>query len=195
MTLTLDPNLPPVLELRRLKPYDRHEVVDLWQRRVGDGITNTLEMVFEDDTGVQSLAITEGESVVGFGILMFLNPVGVKQYFPVSTDGYPIGETNAMFHAGVVAEDWEGRGLGSELMRLRLEFIREVGEVNTAFGNAWLRPHTVDVSALFEKHGFERIDTINQGSWKGENSRDCPDCSPEPCSCSSGVYAKILDEC
>jgi len=193
MTLAPDPNLPPVLELRPLKPYDRREVMDLWGRRVGVGIENTLDMVFDDDASVQGLAITEGESVVGFGVVMFLTPAGVEEYFSTSPDGYPIGETNAVFHAGVVDEDWEGRGLGSELMRLRLELVREMGGVDAAFGNAWLRPHTVDVSVLFEKHGFERIDTIEESFRRDGEGRDCPDCSPEPCGCSSAVYAKVFD--
>lgn len=194
MTLEPDPNLPPILEIRSLKRHDRHEVMDLWSRRVGVGIENTLEMVFDDDASVQGLAITEGESVVGFGVVMFLTATGVAEYFSVSTDGYPIGETNAVFHAGVVEEAWEGRGLGSELMRLRLALSREVGSVDAAFGKAWLRPHTVDASAVFEKHGFERIDTIERAYQSDEDGRDCLDCAPDSCSCSGAVYTKVFDD-
>lgn len=99
-----------------------------------------------------------------------------------------------MFHAGVVDEAWEGRRLGSELMRLRFEIIRETGGVDAAFGNAWLRSHTVDASVLFEKHGFERIDTIEGAFRYDGDGRDCPDCSPGPCSCSSAVYAKVSND-
>jgi GNAT superfamily N-acetyltransferase len=194
MALTLDPNLPPVLDIRLLKPYDRREVMDLWERRVGVGITNTLDMVFDEDPSVTGIAITEGETVVGFGILMLVLPVGVEEYFATSTDGYPIGETNAMFHAGVVEQAWEGRGLGSELTRLRLALLREMDAVDAAFGNAWLRPHTVDASVLFEKHGFERLETIEYAYQRTEGSRDCPDCLPDQCSCSSAVYAKQFED-
>jgi len=67
MTLAPDPNLPPVLAVRSLKPYDRREVMDLWARRVGVGIENTLDMVFDDEASVQGLAFTEGvtASVLG----------------------------------------------------------------------------------------------------------------------------------
>lgn len=166
----------------------------LWERRVGFEIENTLEMVFDDDASVQGLAITEGETVVAFGVVMFLTATGVTEYFSVSTDGYPIGETNAVFHAGVVAQAWEGRGLGSELMRLRLALVREVGGVDAVFGKAWLRPHTVDSSVLFEKHGFERIDTIDHAYRTDADRRDCPDCAPDRCNCSGAVYANVFDD-
>jgi RimJ/RimL family protein N-acetyltransferase len=194
MALRLDPDLPPRLQVRALKPYDRREVKDLCERRVGVGIDNTLDMVFDDNGGVAGIAITEGEAVVGFAVLMFFTPGGVEDYFSVSTEGYPIGEENAMFHAGVVDEYWEGRGLGSELMRLRLALIREAGGGDAAFGKSWLRPDSVDSAVLFEKHGFERIDTIEDAYQWDDGERDCPDCAPEQCSCTGAVYAKVFEE-
>lgn len=111
MTLAPDPNLPPVLAVRSLKPYDRREVIDLWARRVGVGIENTLDMVFDDDSSVQGLAFTEGETVVGFGVVMFLTATGIKEYFSTSTGGYPIGERTQC--STPASSTRRGRGAGS----------------------------------------------------------------------------------
>jgi N-acetylglutamate synthase-like GNAT family acetyltransferase len=115
-------------------------------------------------------------------------------YFRFATVDLPIGETNAVMHALAVEESWQGRGIGSELLRLRLAVVRDAPAVDAALGNAWLRPHTGDVSVLFEKHGFERYETVDGSFRQSEGSRDCPDCGPDGCDCSTAVYAKTFDD-
>jgi len=158
------------------------------------GIEKTLNLVFDSDAGVEAIAATKGETVIGFGVLMISDAEGVANYFQGATGEYPIGEVNAVFHALAVEEDWEGRGLGSELMRHRLILARDNVGVDAAFGNAWLRPHTVDASVIFEKHGFQRLETIEQSFQLSSGERDCPDCAPDTCECSSAVYAKTFEE-
>lgn len=193
MDITVNPDLPPVLDVRSLKPYDRYEVEDLHARLVGTGLENTLEAVFDEDTGAFGIVATEGETVVGYGIVLMLDRDATEDYFRFGTADYPIGEINAIMHALAVEESWQGRGIGSELLRLRLAIARDAADVDAALANAWLRPHTTDVSVLFEKHGFERYETVDGSFRQSEGSRDCPDCGPDSCDCSSAVYAKTFD--
>jgi len=66
--------------------------------------------------------------------------------------------------------------------------------VDAAFGNARLRPHTVDAFVIFEKHGFERLETIKESFQLSPGERDCPDCTPDTCECSSAVYIETFEE-
>jgi len=194
MTITPKPNLPPVVEFRQLKPFDRHEVKKLYARRVGVGFENTLDLVFDSDASAEAIVATKGESVIGFAVVLFLTAEGVETYFQGAKPNYPIGEINAVFHALAVSEKWERRGIGSELMRQRLCIAHSVSNINAAFANVWLRPHTVDASVLFEKYGFERLETVNEAFSSTPGKRECPDCEPNNCSCASAVYAKVFEK-
>lgn len=93
--------------------------------------------------------------VVGFGIVHILTAEGARDTFSVPLDDYPLGDEVAVFHAGVVDEQWEGRGIGSVLMWARLAVAHDEYDVDAAVGNVCLRLHNPDSSVLFEKFGFE----------------------------------------
>ena len=192
MPLTPDPNLPPRVQFRAPRPYDRREITTLYERRTGFELTDSLDRVFDDELPVYGLLAIDVEQIVGVGIAQVYHREGIEQYLAVDTDGYPTGDANGVMHAGVVHEDWEGRGLGTELMRLRLELLREAHDVDAVFGVSWIRPHTVDSSVLFEKLGFTRLDTVDDYYERTSGSRDCPDCE-QSCTCAGAIYAKVLD--
>ncbi|QLC35579.1 hypothetical protein EFA46_015225 (plasmid) [Halarchaeum sp. CBA1220] len=58
MPLSADPDLLPVLDVRALNPYDRREVLALWERRVDLDLKNTLGFVFDDEADAYALAMT-----------------------------------------------------------------------------------------------------------------------------------------
>lgn len=186
-TITPNPDLPPSVQFRSLKPVDRHEVEELTARRVGFGIHNTLDLVFDDEAPVFGYAATKAESVIGYGVVMILESDGIEHFLSISSQDVCVGERNAYLHQLMVEEDWEGRGIGSELTRIRLAIARDAVDLDAAFGRSWLREDTVDSSVVFEKFGFRRVKTIQNGYSK---DRDCPDCAPDNCTCSSAVYAK-----
>jgi len=181
------PTLPFRVELRPAKAIDRREMERLWRRRVGFEITNTLDAVFDDESAAHGFVATNVETIVGFGVVLMLTAEGARDAFSVSLADYPLGDDVAVFHAGVVDEQWEGRGIGSALMWTRLALAREQYDVDAAVGNAWLRPHRVDSSALFEKFGFERVETVPKFAQQTDGDRDCPDCNGE-CTCSGALY-------
>ena len=181
------PSIPPQLELRPAKAIDRREIQDLWDRRAGFEISKTVDAVVDDETAAYGFVTTNVETVVGFGVVLLLTAEGARDAFPVSLDDDLLGEEVAVFHASAVEEGWEGRGIGSALMWARLAFVREQHGIDAAVGNAWLRPHRVDSSALFEKFGFERIEIVPKFAQRADGGRDCPDCDGT-CDCSSAIY-------
>ncbi|WP_167837453.1 GNAT family N-acetyltransferase [Halosimplex halophilum] len=142
--------------------------------------------MFHDEKPAYGFVATRVETVLGFGVVICVSRADAVERFDVSLSEYPLGEEVAIFHASAVREGWEGNGIGSALMDARLRFARSAG-VDSAVGTAWLRPHTVDSSALFEKMGFERMDTVEDFYRSLDDERECPDCGT-PCECSAGIY-------
>jgi GNAT superfamily N-acetyltransferase len=180
------PVLPAGVEVRAAEAIDRREIESLCESRTGFGISQVLDAVFHDEKPAYGFVATEVERVIGFGVVICLPSDDADDRFSVPLTGYPLGEEVAIFQASAVSEQWEGNGIGTVLMDARLRLAREVG-VDSAVGTAWLRPNTVDSSALFEKLGFERMDTVEDFYRSLDGERDCPDCGT-PCECAAGIY-------
>lgn len=99
-------------------------------------------------------------------------------------------EGNGYLHVGVVEKGWRNRGVGTALMRARLNWLAESG-AEYAFGLSWLRDDHPDSSALFEKFGFEQLRQVDE-YYRRHDARDyCPDCGQD-CTCDAIVYRKDL---
>jgi len=177
--------LPAGVELRAAAAIDRREIRSLWERRTGLGISEVLDAVVDERTAAYGFVATKVETVLGFGVVIVVPEEDADDRLSVPLAAYPLGDEVAIFHASAVREEWEGNGIGSALMRVRLRLAREAG-VDSGIGTAWLRPHTVGSSALFEKFGFERVDTVPE-FYASIDDRECPDCG-DPCECSAGIY-------
>jgi GNAT superfamily N-acetyltransferase len=184
--------LPPRIDLRPARPIDRGEMVDLWERRTGFEILNVLDAVFDDEKPAHGVVATEVERVVGFGVVICLPRDAAVDRLKVALDDRDLGESVAIFHAGVVEAAWEGNGIGTVLMRARLDFVRDAYDVDAAVGIAWLRPHTRDASVLFERMGFERHGT-DETYYRRVGRPACPDCG-DVCTCPAAVYVWTPDE-
>lgn len=180
--------LPAGVELRGARAIDRREIESLWESRTGFGISQVLDALFHDEKPVYGVVATEVETVLGFGVVICVSRDNAEERFEVSLAEYSLGEEVAIFHASAVREQWEGKGIGSALMHARLELAREAG-VDSAIGTAWIRPHTVDSSVLFEKMGFEAMDTVEDFYRSLDDERECPDCGT-PCECAARIYVR-----
>jgi GNAT superfamily N-acetyltransferase len=190
MGTALDRESPPRIEFREPNRIDRREIAELWKRRTGMEIEATLDALFDDEVGVHGVVATDVEQVVGSGLVAVYPPAGVAEYFHIDMSEYTLAEWNGVLIAGVVKEEWEGRGIGTDLMRIRLDMLAE-NNIGAAFGTAWLRDDHVDSAALFEKCGFERLETVPAYYQQEEPVRDCPDCD-ETCECAAAIYRKQL---
>jgi GNAT superfamily N-acetyltransferase len=187
---TFERESPPRIEFREPNRIDQREIASLWERRTGMGIGSTIDALFDDEVAVHGVVAIEVETVVGFGAVSVYSPEGVAEYCKIDMSDYPLAERNGVLITGVVSEEWEGRGIGTDLMRLRLDLL-EQNDIGAAFGTAWLRDDHVDSGAVFEKCGFERLETVPAYYQREESSRDCPDCG-DHCECAAAVYMKQL---
>jgi ribosomal protein S18 acetylase RimI-like enzyme len=177
---------------------DSDVVQQLWSARFG-GDPATQETWIDaaldpGHTAAATVAVpSEGESVVGFGVLEVGGPAYTRRYLSLDALGLdpPLDDRNGLFHMYCVHADWGGRGIGSALFAHHLERLAE-REVACAFGLAWHRPHTVDSRLLFERHGFGCLAAVERYYARFEERPHCPDCDGL-CSCAASVYARSVE--
>lgn len=105
---------------------------------------------------------------------------------------------NGWMMLGVVDPAWRGRGIGSELFKYRLRFLRAQG-VSMVFGYGWEREDGPSSRSLFERHGFVPIQRF-EDYYATEGDRDsCPDCSvwrgdDNVCTCETTFWALDGDD-
>ena len=93
-----------------------------------------------------------------------------------------------------VREDVQGKGVGSELMRVRLEWLRSK-TCNSFVGISWVsgKPHTSN--RVFEKFGFKKVNEVKNFFYQASLDHPfvCPACGGPPCICSAIMYLKDED--
>lgn len=185
--------MPSSFRVRQIQPSDTEIVEELWYRRAGFEFGKSMERALDPEVGYYCLVATHQDLVIGFALVIMLREEYAQDYFRTPIE-FSFPDLTAFIHAIAVDEDFEGKGVGTELMRRHLDACEKDPEVGGVMGAAWLRPGKPDSSSLFEKLGFQCLKTVENfyRDSNGESTRDCPECLPEPCSCSSAIYGKIL---
>jgi len=177
---------------------DRTAVQKLWSKRFGgDPSTqdNWIDAALDTSRSATGIVATapSTEAVVGFSFLDVGDPAYTREYLGLDALDLtaPIVGRNGIFHLSCVDGDWEGRGIASRFYERRLARLRQ-RNVRRAFGIAWHRPHTVDSRVLFEHYQFTRLATVDRYYARTSGRMHCPDCGPEPCTCTASLFARAL---
>ena len=181
--------------LRPMAGSDADAVRTLWKSRFGgDAGTRAswVDAVLDPDrSAIGTVAVPHGNGpVVAFGILEIGDDTYTRQYLslhPLDLDP-PLASQNGILHMYCVRSDWEGQGLGTALYTRHLQDLAE-REIPRAFGIAWHRLHTVDSRALFEKHRFRSLATVERYYERFEKRLKCPDCGAN-CTCTASLYTR-----
>lgn len=183
--------------LRLLERSDAPPVRQLWSKRFGgDPSTQTnwiAAALTPSHTAAGFVAVASpGDEIVGVSFL----DVGAREYtqeylgLDVINLQVPLADRNGLFHLSCVRTDWEGRGIGSAFYERRLAELADRG-VPHVFGIAWHRPTGIDSRALFEKHEFTRLTTV-EGYYSRTGSRpNCPVCTGA-CMCTASLYGRSV---
>lgn len=96
-----------------------------------------------------------------------------------------------------VIEEWAGNGIGTELTRRRLAWLREDTEAEVAFAVAWERESGYQSRDVLQTCGFEKIGTSNYYFETMEERAVCPDCGITAdddsfCQCAGSIWRKEL---
>lgn len=102
---------------------------------------------------------------------------------------------NAWFLVNVVDQHWRGKGVGAELLKKRIQWVREQTNATIGFAIGWEREVHPTSRPLFEGEGFIPIQTFPDYYSQFTVRSSCPDCQIWPnddhdCSCGGTLWAK-----
>lgn len=91
--------------------------------------------------------------------------------------------------SAVVSEEHSGEGIGTELVRRRLEWLDAQG-VRAVHTWAWIGKKGANAEKTLLRNGFILVETL-----PGHFSycKDCPDCRPGPYNCGAYHFVKRMD--
>lgn len=168
-------------------------VVELWDRRFGAVEEYTDEWIadsLEEGKPTEAFVAVNGGYVLGFGIATFSTPDYVRDYVDLDVFDRPLPDNCGVLHILCVDEKYEGRGIGTELVKARLRWLAVEG-CEAVFGISWHREDHRDSRALFEKFGFDAVETVEEYYRKSQGRAPCPDCG-EGCLCDATIYRREL---
>ncbi|MFA1612033.1 GNAT family N-acetyltransferase [Halobellus rubicundus] len=141
----------------------------------------------DTDYVTQGFVAVDRTQVVGFGIAAVGSAEYANNYVGDALD-LDVPDPTGILHILVVDADYEGQGIGTELVKCRLQWLATT-DAETVIGTAWHRETHHDSRALFAKFGFERVATIEEYYLKTHGHTDCPDCEAE-CRCDASVWRR-----
>lgn len=178
-------------------PMDqRHteQVRNLWRSRFGGEESHMDEWIQDGlisaDTSEFGVVAVRNTRVVGFGICTQAGPDYAQDYVGDAVDIQPWKKTGVV-HINVVRRDCENQGIGSKLMAHRLEHLKMIG-ADGVIGVSWHREDHKDSRPLFEKFGFEAIETVKQYYAQLDGEVPCADCDGS-CHCDATIYRREFD--
>ena len=127
-------------------------------------------------------------TIAGFAIATIGDAEYVENYIEVDVDFEP-WESTGIHHILVVDEEYESQGVGTELVRHRIDWL-DAMDVDGVVGISWHRDDHHDSRPLFEKFGFGAVATVEEYYAVHEDA-PCPDCEGA-CQCDATIYARSL---
>lgn len=177
---------------RPAAPGDRNRIETLWTEFDAPD-DEVLDIALDEDHDLHEynrIFVAEANGrVVGFGVACQASDEWLSGCLNVGAIEHRFDEPNGYFHTCCVAPEWRGRGVATELGRVRLEWLRSHG-AEPIFGVSWLREDGPSSVPVFERLGFQELAHIQEYYYIEEDvdyRRTCPDCG-EPCHCSAKIY-------
>ena len=174
-------------------PAEEQHIPDaraLWMDRFGgdrDVVDGWLEDTLDEDRPEETFVALDGGNVLGMGVATLCEPDYAHDYVGFDVPEFNARDPTGVLHMNAVAEDRTGEGLGTELFKARLQYLRASG-ARGAFGIAWHREDHPDSRPIFEKFGFDCLGTWDRYYARTHGRDNCPDCGGE-CSCTASLYA------
>jgi GNAT superfamily N-acetyltransferase len=190
-------------DLRIIRGEPQHaklfpECLSLLERTQGRNVFTLeyLERCASEGNRVLFIALVSGE-IAGVATARVLGTEEFAHYAPFGPDVAVLFRQNRVgsFETASVRELMQGKGVGQELGRHRIDWLKRMG-CHAVVGVSWESglPHVSN--RVFEKLGFRRMSRAE--NFYGEHSIRrgivCPVCGEPPCRCSAALYVLNLLE-
>lgn len=167
----------------------------LWRKRFGVVEEHAEEWLANgcrtSDKPTQGFVAINDNDIIGFGIAAVTPRDYAQDYLnPADVD---VWERTGVLHILAVEGRSENQGVGSQLVAARLQWLATQTDAQGVVGLAWHRDNHKDSRVLFEKYGFDAIETVSEYYNQIEGETPCPDCEPAgECYCDATAYRRSL---
>lgn len=173
-------------------PEDRTQIETVW-RGFSEPDEGVLDVALDEDHEHHEFnrvfVADSGDRVIGFGVVVRCGQEWLEGCLETEALSHRFDSTNGCFHTLAVRPEWRGQGVGTQLGRHRLEWLRS-HDVSHVFGVGWLREDGPSSAPVFERLGFEVLARIEEFYYRDQQPRRwCPDCG-EPCECAARIYGR-----
>ena len=123
------------MKIRRLKPSDTKQVIDIWTSSFSRRFNNTLNPGYLNDPNSITMVVCEGNTIIGVASIHII---------------YKLSRTLGLIEDVAVEKDHRGKGIGKSLVEKLIEIGKQKNcdkiVLNTSEKN----------SKFYEKIGFEK---------------------------------------
>ena len=123
------------MKIRRLKPSDTKQVIDLWTSSFSRNFSNVLNPGYLNDPSSITMVVCEGDTIIGVASIHII---------------YKLSRTLGLIEDVAVNKDHRGKGIGKSLVEKLIEIGKQKNcdkiVLNTSEKN----------SKFYEKIGFEK---------------------------------------
>jgi len=177
--------------IRPLQEADREAVAGIIATHLADEWSYELPRNDEDGGTFVRVAERGGSPVGVMALSTYAEPAALRNAMHLieTTDSIPEASRYGLVHAGYVAPDHTGAGVGSRL----LERLHDVGGDNgvTAFvADAWFHGGPDSPARLLAAHGY---DIVYTRSIAGHTDGPCPKCGSH-CACEAALAVRSVRE-
>jgi GNAT superfamily N-acetyltransferase len=182
------------VEVQEATQQDRQDIERIWRNQFDDPNEEchqqTLDECLDSDHDLfpysQAYVATDARGrVVGFGLVALRNTSELADN--TTLDESEFSGRDGYLYLGAVADDWQGKGIGTQLFAQRLRWCVDQ-DANAIYGVAWQNPEGRTSDFLFDEFNFEEVAETPDDYYRG---RDCVVCGRE-CDCTGVIYRRVV---
>ena len=147
---------------------------------------------YDKSENIQIIVSGKNEEVLGFSVVMVLRPEEFSKYLFLNVESSTDQEWQGYRKMTIVNQEYQGKGIGSELIRKGEAFIQTKSK--TVFSSIWCNGKEAKMTNLLDKNGYQFIEK-RANYWKSdslEKRYNCAICVAPPCKCAALIYKKNL---
>lgn len=178
-----------------MEQHHRTAVKELWQRRLAapdDRVEAWLDAALDEEQVTETFVASAGGQVRGFGVCTFAGPDWLYEYLDHPDVAVDVWLKTGVLEAIAVDEDYESRGIATQLVRAELQYLRLHG-VDGVVAVSWDRDGHVDSRPLFRKVGLKPVTVVDDYYEQLDEDMYCVDCDGG-CTCGATVFKAPITE-
>jgi len=147
---------------------------------------------YDKSENIQIIISEKNEEVLGFSVVMVLRSEELSKNLFLDVELTTDEEWQGYRKMTIVNREYQGKGIGSELIRKGEAFIQTKSK--TVFSSIWCNGNEAKMTNLLKKNGYQFLEN-RANYWKSDSLEklyNCAICGAPPCKCAALIYKKNL---